>query len=226
MRAKHWPGLVWIAIKPNPKFWAEMSKGSSNASRVSKIQIIAFVEVKSLLRSTAETRQKETWSVCDRCSLVALEATYTKDFHLEHMNNNTRQYVTASYGKIINRTQNVPPSQTSLWFWRTNRTRTWAVGAVSIFHTTMIWSVRNVTQTIAWPNLGGSSSEVGVQFSKVYSSISCNTSATCASPGKKTRRHTWKHRRKGVRGIFHRGSGLPPQQAEKTVARGEGVRGG
>lgn len=135
---------------------------------------------------------------------------YTKDFHLEHMNNNARQYVTASYGKIINHTQNVPPSQTSLWFWRTNRTRTWAVGVVSIFHTTMIWSVRNVTQTIAWPNLSGSSSEVGVQFSKVYSSISCNTSATCASPGKKTPRHTWKHRRKGVRGIFHRGSGLPP----------------
>lgn len=220
MRAKHWPGLVWIAIKPNPKCWVEMSKGSSKASRASKIQIIAFVkerniidgEVKSLLRSTAETWQKETLSVCDRCSLIALEVhlQYTKDFHLEHMNSNTQQYVTASYGKIINHTQNVLPSQTSLWFWRTNRTRTWAVGTVSIFHTTMMWSVRNVTQTIAWPNLSGSSSEVGIQFSKVYSSISCNTSATCASPGKKTRRHTWKHRHKGVRGIFHRGSGLPP----------------
>lgn len=51
---------------------------------------------------------------------------------------------------------------------------------VSIFHNVKC-SVTNVTQTTAWCNLRESRSEVRVQFSRVYLSPSCSTSATCAS---------------------------------------------
>lgn len=208
-----------------------MSKGSSNVLRVSKIQITAFVKawniidgkVKSLFCLTAETWQKETLPVRDRPSLIAY-LQYTKDFHLENMNNNTRQYVTTSHGKTINHTPCVLPSQTR----RPNRTRTRrAVDAVSIFHTTMIWSVRNVTQTIAWPNLSGPSSEVGVQFSKVYSSISCNTSATCASLGKKNKAaHVKAQAQRRWGGSSTEAADFHFSKLKKQWREGRGARGG
>lgn len=73
--------------------------------------------------------------------------------------------------------------------WQTHQSQTSADFSVSIFHIMMIWSNTNVTQTIAWCNLSESRSEVKVQFSRVYLSISCNTGATCASEAKKTLQH-------------------------------------
>lgn len=95
---------------------------------------------------------------------------------------------------------------------------------VSIFHNVKC-SVTNVTQTTAWCNLRESRSEVRVQFSRVYLSPSCSTSASQAeiSPpppnanvkaGAQTPVHV----------IYHRGSGLPHDKAEKTVGGGGEVR--
>lgn len=72
---------------------------------------------------------------------------------------------------------------------QTHQSQTSGVFGLSIFHIIMIWSVTNVTQTIARCNLSESRSEVRVRFTRVYLSISCNTSATCAGQAKKTLKH-------------------------------------
>lgn len=105
-------------------------------------------------------------------------------------------------------------------FWQTHQPQTSAVFGVSIFHIMMIWSVTNVTQTIVWCNHSESRSEVRVQFSKVYLSISCNSIAACASQAKKTLTYVKAQAQTRAHVIFHLGSGLPPYQAEKTVVGG------
>lgn len=98
---------------------------------------------------------------------------------------------------------------------------------VSIFHNVKC-SVTNVTQTTAWCNLRESRSEVRVQFSRVYWSPSCSTSATCASQGEISPPPPNANVKAGaqtpVHVIYHWGSGLPHDKAEKTVGGGGEVR--
>lgn len=87
----------------------------------------------------------------------------------------------------------------------------------------MICSITGVTQTMVWSSFTESRSEARVRFKRVYLSISCNTGTTCAGQAMKTLKHYVKTQTQThtlVHVIFHRGSGLPPYQAEKTVVGG------
>lgn len=85
---------------------------------------------------------------------------------------------------------------------------------VSIFHNVKC-SVTNVTQTTAWCNLRESRSEVRVQFSRVYLSPSCSTSATCASQAEISPPPP-NANVKAQRGTNTRSCDLPPRQRTST----------
>lgn len=100
-----------------------------------------------------------------------------------------------------------------------------AAFVASVFHS-LGCSVSKMTQTAAWRNLSESRSEVRVQFSRVYLSISCSTRVMCANKAEECRppnANVKIEAQTRVRVIFRRGGGLPHDQAEKTVVGGGDV---